>query len=183
MKTFAAVLGTTLLFTGTANAAEPAHLAYTSGTFTNYSTSAKAVTYDKEKVPVGAKVTVVSVPKAGGGTIVGLQVKKLLPHRAYGAHVHVNKCGAAPADSGPHYQNVVDPVQPSVDPKYANPRNEIWLDIHTDGKGNAYTSSTVDWQFVERHAKAVVLHNEHTHTKPGEAGTAGPRLGCVNVDF
>ena len=95
----------------------------------------------------------------------------------------MQKCGAAPADSGPHFQNVIDPVQPSVDPGYANSRNEIWLDVHTDGNGFAHTESTVDWQFTERHARSVVLHNEHTHTSPGEAGTAGPRLACVNVEF
>ena len=61
--------------------------------------------------------------------------------------------------------------------------DEIWLDVHTNGNGFAYTSSTVDWQFTDRHAQSVVLHNDHTHTKPGEAGTAGPRLACVNVAF
>jgi superoxide dismutase, Cu-Zn family len=182
MKTFAVAVAAALMFTGTAHA-EPAKVVHTSAKFQNYSPTAKAVTYDTAKVPDGAKVTVLGVPTIGGGTTVLLKLKGLLPHRAYGAHVHVKKCGAAPAASGPHFQNVVDPVQPSVDPAYANPRNEIWLDVHTDGKGFAYTSSTVDWQFVERHAQSVVLHNEHTHTKPGEAGTAGPRLACVNVRF
>lgn len=181
MKTFAVAVGTALLFTANAGVAEAA--AYTFAEFGSYSPTAKAVTYDAAKVPHGAKVTVVSVPTVSGGTTVLLKLKGLLPHRAYGAHVHVKKCGAAPADSGPHYQHVVDPVQPSVDPAYANPRNEIWLDVHTDGRGFAYTKSTVDWQFTDRHAQSVVLHNEHTHTKPGEAGTAGPRLACVNVDF
>lgn len=186
MKTFAAAMAAMLLFTGTtgvASAAEQARAAHTFGSFSSYSATAKAVTYDDAKVPAGAKVMVVSVPTISGGTMVLLKLKGLLPHRAYGAHVHVNSCGAAPAAAGPHFQHVVDPVQPSVDPAYANPRNEIWLDIHTDGTGFAYTSSTVDWQFVERHAKSVVVHNEHTHTKPGEAGTAGPRLACVNVEF
>ncbi len=183
MKTFAVVAAMLLLAgTGTASAA-PAKVAYTFGSFGSYSPTAKAVTYDAAKVPNGAKVTAVSVPTINKGTMVVLKLKGLLSHRAYGAHVHVNKCGAAPAEAGPHFQNVPDPVQPSVDPAYANPRNEIWLDIHTDGNGFAFTSSTVDWQFTERHAKSVVLHNEHTHTKPGEAGTAGPRLACVNVDF
>ncbi|MDX8034643.1 superoxide dismutase [Lentzea sp. BCCO 10_0856] len=181
MKTFAVAVASALVFTGTAHA-EPAKVAHTSGKFESFSATAKAVTYDA-KVPNGAKVVVVSVPTIGGGTKVLLKLNGLLPHRAYGAHVHVKKCGAAPADSGPHFQNVVDPVQPSVDPAYANPRNEIWLDVHTNANGFAYTSSTVDWQFTERHAQSVVLHNEHTHTKPGEAGTAGPRLACVNVEF
>jgi Cu-Zn family superoxide dismutase len=181
MKTFALAAAVALLFTGTAHA-EPARVAHTSGRFEKFSATAEAVTYDA-KVPEGAKVTVLGVPTVGGRTTVLLKLKGLLPNRAYGAHVHVKKCGAAPADAGPHYQNVADPVQPSVDPAYANPRNEIWLDVHTDGHGFAYTSSTVDWQFTERHAQSVVLHNEHTHTKPGEAGTAGPRLACVNVLF
>ncbi|MEU3648331.1 superoxide dismutase [Lentzea sp. NPDC034063] len=181
MKTLAVAVAAALLFTGTAHA-EPARVAHTSAKFGSYSATAKAVTYDA-KVPAGAKVTVVGVPTVTGGTTVLLVLNGLQPHRAYGAHVHVKKCGAAPADSGPHFQNVTDPVQPSVDPAYANPRNEIWLDVHTDGRGFAHTESTVDWQFTERHAQSVVLHNEHTHTKPGEAGTAGPRLACVNVEF
>jgi Cu-Zn family superoxide dismutase len=181
MKTLAVAVAAALMFTGTAHA-EPAKVAHTSAKFESYSATAKAVTYDA-KVPAGAKITVVGVPTFGGGTTVLLVLNGLQPHRAYGAHVHVKKCGAAPADSGPHFQNVADPVQPSVDPAYANPRNEIWLDVHTDGNGFAHTESTVDWQFTERHARSVVLHNEHTHTKPGEAGTAGPRLACANVDF
>lgn len=181
MKTLAVAVAAALLFTGTAHA-EPAKVAHTSGKFESFSPAAKAVTYDA-KVPTGAKVTVVGVPTVSGGTTVLLVLNGLLPHRAYGAHVHVKKCGATPAESGPHFQNVVDPVQPSVDPAYANPRNEIWLDVHTNGNGFAFTSSTVDWQFTDRHAQSVVLHNEHTHTKPGEAGTAGPRLACVNVEF
>ena len=181
MKTFAVAAAAVLLFTGTAQA-EPAHVAHASGKFEKYSETAKAVTYD-EKVPSGAKVLVLGVPTISGGTTVILTLKGLLPHRAYGAHVHVNKCGKEPAAAGPHFQHVADPKQPSVDPAYANPHNEIWLDVHTDGNGFAYTSSTVDWQFTDRHAQSVVVHNEHTHTKPGEAGTAGPRLACVNVPF
>jgi superoxide dismutase, Cu-Zn family len=182
MKTLAVAVVLAFAFTGTAHA-EPAQVAHTSAKFQSYSPTAKAVTHDAAKVPEGAKVTVVSVPRIGGSTTVLLRLNGLLPNRAYGAHVHVKKCGAAPADSGPHFQNVVDPVQPSVDPAYANPHNEIWLDVHTNGNGFAYTSSTVDWQFTDRHAQSVVLHNDHTHTKPGEAGTAGPRLACVNVAF
>ncbi|MDX8144497.1 superoxide dismutase [Lentzea sp. BCCO 10_0061] len=181
MKTLAVAVAAAFVFTGTAHA-DPAKVAHTSAKFESYSATAKAVTYDA-KVPAGAKVTVVGVPAVRGGTTVLLVLNGLQPHRAYGAHVHVRKCGAAPADSGPHFQNIADPVQPSVDPAYANPRNEIWLDVHTDGNGFAHTESSVDWQFTERHAQSVVLHNEHTHTKPGEAGTAGPRLACVNVEF
>jgi len=74
-------------------------------------------------------------------------------------------------------------VQPSVNPAYANPRNEIWLDFTTDKDGNASATSTVAWQFSRTLPGSVVLHSEHTHTQPGRAGTAGDRLACVNVDF
>ncbi|MFD4672199.1 superoxide dismutase [Lentzea sp. NPDC058450] len=184
MKTLAVVIAAGLVFAGAGPAhAAPAPVAHASAKFETYSAAARAVTHDPVKVPVGAKITVVGVPTIGGGTTVLLVLNGLLPNRAYGAHVHVKACGAAPADSGPHFQHVEDPVQPSVDPAYANARNEIWLDAHTDANGFAQSSSTVDWQFTERHAQSVVLHNEHTHTAPGEAGTAGPRLGCVNVGF
>jgi len=182
MKTLAVAVVTGLVLTGTAHA-EPSRVAHTSAKFESYSATAEAVTYDAAKVPIGAKVHVLGIPMPDGGTTVVLLLKGLLPDRPYGAHVHVKKCGAAPADAGPHYQNVVDPKQPSVDPAYANPSNEIWLDVHTDAHGFAYAKSTVDWQFTDRHAQSVVLHTEHTHTGPGEAGTAGPRLACVNVAF
>jgi Cu-Zn family superoxide dismutase len=70
-----------------------------------------------------------------------------------------------------------------VDPRYANPRNEIWLDLTTDGNGYARSSASVDWRLGDRAVGSVVLHAEHTHTGPGHAGTAGPRLACVTVDF
>ncbi|WP_330272100.1 hypothetical protein OG205_34565 [Lentzea sp. NBC_00516] len=41
----------------------------------------------------------------------------------------------------------------------------------------------MDCQFTERQVRSLLLHNEHTHTEPGETGTAGPRLACVNVGF
>lgn len=185
MKTFSAVAVIALLFgsAGVASAAEPAHLAYTAAKFEKYSGKAKAVTYNTDLVKVGAHVTVVVVPTVDGKTTVGLRVKGLVPNRDYGAHAHTKKCGALPADAGPHHQNVVDPVQPSVDSKYANPQNEIWLDVKTDSKGNGYTTTSVTWQFTERHAQAVVLHAEKTSSHDGHAGTAGARLACANVDF
>jgi superoxide dismutase, Cu-Zn family len=142
---------------------------------------AGAVTYSP-LVPSGAQLAVLAV-STSKSTSVLLSVQGLLPHRAYGAHVHVKPCGPAPADSGPHFQNVPDPVQPSVDPKYANPRNEIWLDFTTDPTGNAVTVSHVPWGFGDRMAGSVVIHETHTHTDPGHAGTAGARLACLNAEF
>lgn len=157
---------------------EPPRLVAVSGQFGDET----AITYRPELVPAGARVTVVGLPLAGSTTVV-LGVRGLVPDRHYGAHVHTKPCGAAPADSGPHYQDQIDPVQPSTDPAYANPDNEVWLDFATDEHGGAFISSTVDWTFGERRGASVVIHETHTHTAPGEAGTAGARLACLTVAF
>jgi Cu-Zn family superoxide dismutase len=146
-----------------------------------YQPDAGAVTYSP-LVPTGAQLATLAI-SGKQNTSVLLSVQGLLPSREYGAHVHVKPCGPAPADSGPHFQNVTDPVQPSVDPRYANPRNEIWLDFTTDPAGNAITVAHVPWGFGKRKAGSVVVHETHTHTDPGHAGTAGARLACLNAEF
>jgi Cu-Zn family superoxide dismutase len=93
-------------------------------------------------------------------------VQALLPKHEYGAHVHANACGATADAAGPHYQHIQDPVSPSVDPAYANPRNEIWLDFTSDKRGNGFALTNVDWTFGARHPKSVVIHEMHTHTDP-----------------
>lgn len=151
--------------------------------FENYRSDAKAVTYAPDLVPAGSSATVRAVSTQDGKTMVFLYVEGLPANHQYGAHVHQKQCGPGPDDAGAHYQNVPDPVQPSVDPAYANSQNEIWLDFTTDRHGNAWTSSTVNWQFTQRHAGSVVIHADHTHTDPGHAGAAGARLACVTVGF
>jgi Cu-Zn family superoxide dismutase len=148
------------------------------GSFGSYAPDTAAVTYNPALVPFGAKATALGVT-GPHGTITTFMVKGLLPDRQYGAHVHTNPCGASPADAGPHYQNLVDPVQPSTDPAYANSRNEIWLDFSTDHRGSGLALSTVAWSFTDRHAHSVMIHEHHTHT----GGAAGARLACVNVSF
>jgi Cu-Zn family superoxide dismutase len=145
--------------------------------------SADLTSYNPELVPAGAKARVYAWPVFGGGTMVLLRTTGLLPDRPYGAHAHTKACGPNPADSGPHYQHVQDPISPSTDPAFANPRNEIWLDFTTNRRGAGLAIAKVDWRFTERHANSVVVHAEHTHTEPGHAGTAGTRLGCVTVGF
>ncbi|MFI5584784.1 superoxide dismutase [Amycolatopsis sp. NPDC051758] len=139
-------------------------------------------TYRSDLVPVGAHAHVFGV-SATPGTTTALVLTGLLPGRAYGAHAHEKPCGAAGDAAGPHFQHLPDPVKPSVDPAYANPRNEIWLDFTTDHLGTGFARSTVDWTFGERRARSVVVHETHTHTGPGHAGTAGARLACLDVDF
>jgi Cu-Zn family superoxide dismutase len=144
---------------------------------------AGARTYDAAKVPPGARISVWATSSGKRKTLVTLQVTGLLPKHRYGSHAHQLPCGPLPADAGGHFQYVVDPVQPSVDPKYANPRNEIWLDLTTDKRGNGRAQATVNWQFAERRAASVVVHERHTATETGQAGTAGGRYGCLTVPF
>jgi len=141
-----------------------------------------AITYNAQRVPAGAQLAT-SASTANGRTTVTLTVTGLPPKSAYGAHVHTKACGAKPADSGPHYQHDKDPVSPSVDPKYANADNEIWLDFTTDDKGAATSSASVGWEFRKGEANSVVMHATHTHTEPGKAGTAGDRLACLTHAF
>jgi superoxide dismutase, Cu-Zn family len=141
------------------------------------------VTYDAALVPVGATAAV-DETVAGGSTTVALDVAGLVPNRQYGAHAHANPCGAEGKDAGPHYQLTPDPVTPSVDPAYANPQNEIWLDFTTDGQGAGRATSTVAWEFpADRRAESVVIHTMPTATEPGKAGTAGDRAACITVGF
>ncbi len=145
-----------------------------------------AFTYDEAAVPVGSVVRVDSEDQDGRTTIT-LDATGLAPSRDFGVHVHTLPCGPQPSDSGPHYQNDPDPAAtpdaPSTDPAYANPQNEIWLDITTDENGAAQASTTVDWEFRDDEANSVVLHAQHTMTGPGEAGMAGDRLACIDTDF
>jgi len=173
-----------VLLAGTASADEVPSLRVTtaSSELQEYKPDATGVTYDPALAPLGAEVSVVgfSGPRT---TTVLLRTRGFLPSREYGAHVHVKPCGASPNDSGPHFQDQNDPVQPSVNPAYANPHNEIWLDFTTDRFGNGYAAANVPWGFGGRAASSVVVHATHTHTEPGHAGTAGARLACLNADF
>jgi Cu-Zn family superoxide dismutase len=153
------------------------------GRFQSYTPGQAAVTYDPKTVPEGAAAAVAYLPAGEGRANVQLRVSGLVPNRKYGAHVHTNRCGPKPEDAGPHYQHQKDPVTPATNPKYANPRNEVWLDFTTDARGNGFAQTTQDWKFGDRHPHSVVIHTEHTHTEPGHAGTAGARLACINVDF
>ncbi|MDX3640343.1 superoxide dismutase family protein [Streptomyces sp. MB09-02B] len=144
---------------------------------------APAVTYDTALVPVAGRVQVKEELRRDGGTRIELRLRDLAASRVYGAHVHTKPCGELPADAGPHYQDELDPKQPSVDPAYANPDNEVWLDVRTNEDGSARSIAVVDWRFRDGGARSVVLHAAATSTHEGHAGTAGARLACVNVPF
>jgi Cu-Zn family superoxide dismutase len=145
-------------------------------------TQPTGVTYNAELVPAGSKASV-AVDASGGRNRIELTASGLRPGHMYGAHVHTKPCGAKPADSGPHYQDRKDPVTPSVDPAFANPENEVWLDLTTDAEGKATSTATVKWAFRAGEANAVVIHANHTSSEPGKAGTAGDRLACLTAKF
>jgi Cu-Zn family superoxide dismutase len=138
-----------------------------------------------DAIPAGASAKVTAVYDATGRSTVTLHVRGLQPNTEYGAHAHVKGCSLTdPLASGGHYQHTIAPAGQSTDPAYANPRNEIWLDLTTNAAGNGVARAVVPWQFgSDRPARSVVLHERHTSTAPGQAGTAGARLACLDVDF
>jgi Cu-Zn family superoxide dismutase len=143
-----------------------------------------ALTVYSAEVPAGATARVEAVYDSAGDSVVTLVVRGLAPRTEYGAHAHVGGCGPDGAAAGPNFQNVVDPVSPSVDPAYANRANEIWLDLTTDAAGSGVAHATVSWQFPpERRPRSVILHERHTSKLSGSAGTAGARLACLGVRF
>lgn len=171
---FIATLATVVAIGGTA-AAQPVHTAVTFGV------TPGAYSYHTTYVPAGARAQAQSVETGDGRTIVTLHVFGLLPERDYGAHAHVAACGALPTNAGGHFQYVPGAAN---DPAFANPQNEIWLDLHTDTEGNASAMTVLDWQFPsDRRAHSIVIHDHHTSSDPGTAGTAGPRYGCFSVEF
>jgi Cu-Zn family superoxide dismutase len=142
---------------------------------------------DDSQIPPGAWARVQAVYDAAGSTVVTLHVRGLLPHHAYGAHAHQLACSPTdPLATKGHYQHVPFPVGSSAtDPTFANPTNEMWLDVVTDAHGDGSAQTRVPWQFSpERRAGSVMLHAERTHDgTDGPAGTAGARLACLTVDF
>lgn len=155
-----------------------------SGTYELYRSGATAVTYAPAQVPAGAKAKVTLERLGDGVATVTARLTGLRPNREYGAHAHTKPCGATGDDAGPHFQQVADPVKPSVDAAYANPRNEVWLDFRTDSRGNASRAVTGTWKFEGRgDVNSFVIHETHTHAEPGQAGKAGARLACLNARF
>ena len=146
-----------------------------------------AFTYDPALAPPGARIAV-QAGEADGATQIRMEVQGLQPNRGYAAHAHARACGPTGDAAGPHFQNVVDPAanpqQPSTNPAYANPQNEIWLDLRTDGSGNAEVNAEVPFVFTDRAPASVVIHqHEATATAPGQAGSAGGRVACLDVPF
>jgi Cu-Zn family superoxide dismutase len=153
------------------------------GTFVAYTPGATAVTYDPALVPVGATATV-TITQTAANTRVQSTVAGLRPNRGYGAHLHTNPCGPTGDAAGPHYQHQRDPAasasRPSVNPSYANPHNEVWLDFTTDSHGGATATATHPWTFGTN-PRSLIIHAMTTKTAPGQAGTADVRAACLTL--
>lgn len=140
-----------------------------------------------ELLPEAASARVHAVYNAAGDTFVTLHVRGLKPGHTYGAHAHVGECGLGGQGAGPHYQQQPFPQDSSAtDPAFANPANEIWLDVTTNAAGNGSSLAQQTWQFAPGTGpKSVIIHEKRTGTggQDGAAGTAGARLACVDVGF
>lgn len=137
-------------------------------------------------LPAGARAHVTAAYDSAGDSRITLEVWGLRPRTEYGAHAHVLSCGDTPDAAGPHYQHVPnpDPEQYPTDPAFANPFNEVWLDLTTDARGHAVVEAEQAWQFPPgAGARSVIIHEEHTGYMPQDAGLAGARLGCLDVTF
>lgn len=164
---------------GTADAVELT----AAGTLAPVGEASNAITYDPELAPPGGQMSVTLIP-TDGSTRATLDISGFLPDRGYAVHLHTNECGPTGAAAGPHFQHRVDPAatpeEPSSDPEYANPDNEVWLDVRTDGLGAGTSTTEVPFVFTDRVPGSVVMHEAAlTATGPGEAGQAGDRVACL----
>jgi Cu-Zn family superoxide dismutase len=155
------------------------------GALTEPNPDSTAMTYNPELAPPGARLAITMIP-SGTSTDVEFTVNGLQPNRGYAVHTHENLCNENPEFAGGHYQNRVDPAasptQPSTNPEYANPNNEVWLDLRTDAAGSATSRVTVPFVFTDRGPGSVVIHEaEQTATGPGQAGQSGARIACLSL--
>jgi superoxide dismutase, Cu-Zn family len=160
-------------------AAQSAMTLHGEGALTEPNATSTAETYNPALAPVGSRLKVTLNP-SDESTNAELTVSGLLPNRGYAVHAHVNACGASPELDGPHYQNRIDPAAtrqaPSTNPEYANPRNEVWLDVHTDAAGSGTSRTTVPFVFTDRGPGSIVVHEAmQTATEPGQAGARQAR--------
>ena len=111
-----------------------------------------------------------------GGMMVTLEVDGLPPTQTFGSHLHKLACDDM--RGGPHYQNRPSNTTPT-DPAFANPINELWLELDTDLDGRASETRTVGWVPRKGEAKSIVVHALPT----GDGGVAGDRLACTAMPF
>lgn len=90
----------------------------------------------------------------------------------FGAHLHVNPCGAAPSAAGGHYLHSASESEPLRG-------REVWLDFVVDANGSGRAVATREWTPTNRPDRSVVIHVLGTDH---ETGAAGARLACIDLD-
>lgn len=107
------------------------------------------------------------------GTHVTLHVKgvEAPAGRTFGAHVHLNPCGATGAAAGAHYQHAG--ATGSLEDR------EVWLDFTVNPAGNGHAEAVRPWPLDERSPRSVIVHE--AATSPA-TGAAGARLACIDLD-
>lgn len=138
-------------------------------------TGGSVVTYAVSPNPLaGVTAEVRSLTTASGRTIVTLHLEGFGEEsegRTFGAHAHIGTCVATSATAAlGHYTHAGTS---------ALEEREVWLDFTVNGSGRASAQANRDWVFAPDGANALVIHAEPT----APTGVAGPRLGCLAVDF
>jgi Cu-Zn family superoxide dismutase len=125
-----------------------------------------------ELVPAGARARVQSVELPDGRLRVTLHLQGFDDNHTYGAHVHTTSCSV---NEGSGHYNIGGGVSPAT---------EVWLDVRTNEAGNGHSTSEQSWQFGSTaRPKSVIIHKNATNPGPADAGKAGDKLACLNVDF
>nr|MDQ3825582.1 superoxide dismutase [Actinomycetota bacterium] len=145
----------------------------------------RAITYDPDLAPIGAAMTATIIPTSEGSTA-QLTVLGLLPNRSYAVAAYNKPCGPTAGASGARFQNHPDPAArpsaPSTDPRYANPDNEIWLDMQTDASGAGTAATTVPFVLTDHLPGSMVVHDQrHSSQNSAGAGNFGARIACLTL--
>jgi Cu-Zn family superoxide dismutase len=130
-------------------------------------------------------MTATVIPTSEGSTA-ELTVFGLLPNRAYVAYAYAKACGATADAAGRRFQYHLDPAAstktPSTNPKYANPENEIWLDVRTDVAGAGNSRTKVPFSLSDRTPGSFVVHDAaRNSTGQVPASKAGARVACLTL--
>ena len=123
-------------------------------------------------VPPGAAARLHTVNLPDGTSRWTLHVTGLAADRTYGAHAHVGTC----AQAGLGHYRVGSPI---------NAETEVWLDFRTNASGNGRSVALQAWQFTpEEPPRSVIIHRDPTNATTGpDAGKAGPKLACLDLQF
>jgi Cu-Zn family superoxide dismutase len=135
--------------------------------------------YAGPNAATGVSAAVHETVTGNGKTIVTLHLSGFGPAaegQTFGAHAHVNPCGSAVGDAGPHY------THPAAAPTLED--RELWLDFTVNPGGEAHAKATRDWTIVPTTpapygARSVIIHALPTNP----LGVAGTRLACIDVPF